>query len=267
MEKTIKTFIGRGFNKATMYELSLFSNLAYKEEGYVRDYLLSRGYDYLKLIDNEKTKTRAYISASEDNIILFFRGTIEKENAKTNVDVIKTKAPSLGKKEKIHRGFWRAYKKIKDAILEELMVLLKEKDRKVWITGHSLGAALAGIAAFDIQKSYVKKNIEGSYLFGLPRFCNNKFARSYDRLLKRITFRIVNNNDMVPRVPPRSIGYSHIGALYYFNSKGELIKGISWWFYLIDRIKGKLNDAFDGNLDALEDHDMRIYSDLCFANI
>eukprot|EP01061_Rhynchopus_euleeides_P045855 TRINITY_DN844_c0_g1_i1.p1 TRINITY_DN844_c0_g1~~TRINITY_DN844_c0_g1_i1.p1 ORF type:complete len:627 (+),score=179.82 TRINITY_DN844_c0_g1_i1:51-1931(+) len=92
---------------------------------------------------------------------------------------------------------------------------------RVWITGHSLGAALATVftsfvvAATQINNAEDRKNagslpelgagLCGVYTFGNPKVGNRRFAAHVNRLLQtlRIPFyRVRNGNDIVGAVPP-----------------------------------------------------------------
>jgi hypothetical protein len=77
------------------------------------------------------------------------------------------------------------------------------------MTGHSLGAALATLGASRYG------NVQGVYSFGSPRVGNDVFKEKFD--VK--TYRIVNNDDIVARVPPPGV-YVHVGELKFIDSNG-----------------------------------------------
>jgi triacylglycerol lipase len=267
MSNTKEPFIGTKFSTATMCELSVFSTLAYKDEECVEEFLASKGFYYVKYIEDKATSTQGYVAASDDNIVIFFRGTRGKKDIQTDIKIAKVPAPSWKKADEVHKGFWTSYESIREVLATTILFLLKNRKRKVWVTGHSLGAAISGIAAFDLQRSNIEIKIEGSYLFGQPRFCNKAFSKTYNKELKSVTFRFVNNNDLVTRIPLNIMGYFHTGTLYYFDSNKKLKKQITWWFNLMDRFRGKFRDAFDGDIDSIADHSMPLYAKLCLINI
>lgn len=262
-----KPFEGAEFNRATMFELSIFSLLAYQNKEYVEEFLATKGYPHVKFIENKSTCTQCYIAASDEDVIVFFTGTTDIKDILTDLEISKVPAPSGKKKEEVHKGFLTAQESIKEEIVYEIRMLQQEKHRRLWLTGHSLGAALAGIDGFDLQYNCGDIEVNGMYIFGCPRFSNVGFQHTFDTLLCEKTFRIVNNNDIVTRIPLISMGYRHIGTLYYFDSKGKLQKGISWWRSLRDLFKGKLEDVFNGEVDSIKDHDMALYSKLCLLNL
>lgn len=74
---------------------------------------------------------------------------------------------------------------------------------KVWITGHSLGGALASLVAYDLlQKKIIADAAQVQvYTMGQPRVGNLAFANAYNELVPR-TYRMVNAKDIVPHLPP-----------------------------------------------------------------
>ena len=73
------------------------------------------------------------------------------------------------------------------------------------------------------------------------------------------TYRLVHNNDVVPRVPLRAMNYSHVGQFVYFDEEKNLREEMEWWEILMDRIKGRWRDLFDPGTDGIKDHDMEEY--------
>jgi hypothetical protein len=76
--------------------------------------------------------------------------------------------------------------------------------RSLWITGHSLGGALAMLTAAFLA-NVQNHPLAGVYTFGQPRVGDPVFQRRYDETLGDITFRCVNNCDPVPHLPPREL--------------------------------------------------------------
>ncbi|CAN0234091.1 unnamed protein product [Laminaria digitata] len=96
----------------------------------------------------------------------------------------------------------------------------KGKSRKLFVTGHSLGGALATIAAGRL--AFVDNmNIAGMYTIGSPRYCDKStsWALQIGCSLERCTadkyFRCRNNNDIVPRIVP--LPYCHVGTEMYLD--------------------------------------------------
>ena len=77
----------------------------------------------------------------------------------------------------------------------------------VYVTGHGLGGAFAIISALDIN-DYLNQGVDVVYTFGQPRVGNDAFAAYYANKLPN-TFRVINNADIVPHLPPTTAGYLH----------------------------------------------------------
>lgn len=80
--------------------------------------------------------------------------------------------------------------------------------RALYLTGHSLGGALAVLAAAMIHKNHraIRKTIRGVYTFGQPMVGDAEFAGRCQHEFGRCLFRHVYDNDVVPRYPPRLAG-------------------------------------------------------------
>src|SRR5205823_5194218 len=104
----------------------------------------------------------------------------------------------------VHRGFYYAFADVQ-ALLERR--LDDFADRQVLLTGHSLGGALAGIAAAEWQAT---RAIKGIYTFGQPAVGFDRYRAFMGEHYGDCYFRFVNEDDIVPRVPP---GYMHVGHL------------------------------------------------------
>uniref|UniRef100_A0A914QV70 Fungal lipase-like domain-containing protein n=1 Tax=Panagrolaimus davidi TaxID=227884 RepID=A0A914QV70_9BILA len=79
--------------------------------------------------------------------------------------------------------------------------LKKYSNYKVTFTGHSLGGAMASLAALKtVHKKLRDKNDVILYTFGQPRVGNVVLARNHDKLVPK-SFRIVHSIDIVPHLP------------------------------------------------------------------
>lgn len=81
------------------------------------------------------------------------------------------------------------------------------KARHVWITGHSLGGALAVMAAARLKLHGITANI---YTYGQPRVGLGGFADRFKTELTDRLIRFINQSDIVPRVPPGLL-FRHTG--------------------------------------------------------
>jgi len=88
--------------------------------------------------------------------------------------------------------------------------------QSLWLTGHSLGAALATLRMASLGEE--AKQVNGLYTFGQLRVGGKTIARNFDLDLKSRMFRFVNNNDVVTRVPTREMGFCHVGQVIMFDA-------------------------------------------------
>jgi triacylglycerol lipase len=123
--------------------------------------------------------------------------------------------------------------------------------RKLYICGHSLGAAMATICASRLEEHHPEL-----YTYGSPRVGGKEFVRNC--LVNHN--RHVNNNDMVTSVPFWIMGFRHHGDLTYINFYGN-IRQLTKWQRVKDQLRGrwaaiKKYQFFDG----IRDHNMGSYS-------
>lgn len=86
-------------------------------------------------------------------------------------------------------------------------------DYKLVITGHSLGGAVATLAAAVFRKQGLELTL---YTFGSPRVGNEALAKYISA--SGTNFRVTHLNDPVPRLPPLTLGYRHIEPEYHIFS-------------------------------------------------
>lgn len=130
--------------------------------------------------------TQAFISIDdEDHMFLVFRGTEELSDIKADMRYVKVNFPNGGR---AHLGFHTAFRKVEDVIAAKLKI----HRGRTWIfTGHSLGAALALLAAARWKPAVV-------YLYGCPRVGNSAFVKT----IKCPVWRFENRRDFVTCLPP-----------------------------------------------------------------
>ncbi|KAJ7027921.1 alpha/beta-hydrolase [Mycena alexandri] len=125
------------------------------------------------------------------------------------VDLNVTRFPdTAGKGIQVHSGFQQTFERTADGLLAGVMKgLASTGAKKVTVTGHSLGAALATMTGALIKKS-VDPSVEVTVTgFGLPRGGNQAWADFLDSDVG-VQY-MTNQNDPVPIVPPRSLGFHH----------------------------------------------------------
>jgi triacylglycerol lipase len=158
--------------------------------------------------DHHSTDTQAYVAVRDDATIVAFRGT-EPTNVRdfaTDFDArqipFETKFQISGWG-RIHEGWADGVAVVLGKVAEALNTH-DDGTRSLWITGHSLGGALAMVTAAFLTNMQ-NHRLAGVYTFGQPRVGDREFRARYDQALGAITFRCVNDRDLVPHLPPREL--------------------------------------------------------------
>jgi triacylglycerol lipase len=202
----------------------------------------------------EGGSTSCYVAYSDHAVIVAFRGTevIKPGGPAPTLDAIRRVLADIctdarirlvdaGYGGAVHCGFHGALEEVWSRLQPRLHALRQTPStpRTIWLTGHSLGAALATLAACRLD------GVHGLYTFGSPLVGDELFAGTFRA---SNAFRIVNNNDVVTCVPPcepsRLLGmgrrYQHVGELKYISSDGvlRLQDSGSKWPILRDKLWG-----------------------------
>jgi len=211
-------------------------------------------------------------------LALAFRGTKDLNNWMTDLHAtpvsfpwIFESGPDIGA---IHAGFANALRDAWEKISAALTNLVPppelapdEPHPTFWITGHSLGGALAVLAgaAFSMWSRAPLRPVNGIYTFGQPRVGLYQFCGNYDHSLQKKTFRFVNNKDLVPRVPFRGFDYADLGQMIHFDTNGQpKLQSIEWSNFL-SRTFQSFKDFFEiaGHVAPdVADHNMSGYANL-----
>ena len=156
-------------------------------------------------------ETQGFVAWDAKVVLVSFRGTESVGDWLSNLNLL-SEERSYGK---LHRGFLNAFQ-IAQPILSGFLQVAGAKEKKVWLTGHSLGGALAMVAAAELLDSLATSGI---YTYGQPKTGNSAVRQFFRQKFAGKFHRFVNDDDVVPQVPP---GYVHVGRLIWFDGKGDL---------------------------------------------
>ncbi|WP_049567889.1 acetylxylan esterase [Nocardiopsis sp. SBT366] len=201
--------------------------------------------------------TQAYVMAGDHMIVIAFRGTEPAQIRDWLSDINTPPVPERSCEGRVHWGFQRAL----DAVYTDLSTALREfrdAEQTVWVTGHSLGGALAMLAAARLH--FVDGVLaDGVYTFGQPRTCDATLAKAYEEVFRGRMYRFVNNNDVIAHVPPEPI-FRHVSEVRHIDAAGRIHeKPMSVLGGLADSVRGHTADPFSLGVDALRDHAMNAY--------
>lgn len=238
------------------YHLACLADLAYKSPETVYPTAEQLGYYFCEFFDCKGTQ--AYAMMGQDRTIVAFRGTEPNRLEDWITDFRRWKQPVARSQDfgLIHAGFDSAFN---DVWSTGLGTFVTSSRCPVFLTGHSLGGALATRAVIEALLN--GWSVAGLYTYGQPRVGNRKFARQFNQQFKN-AYRFVHNNDVVSRVP--WVGYWHIGQLVYLTAVGEIVPNPSQWQIVRDRINGRWRRWI---ADGIRDHNMSDYKTILAANL
>ena len=162
--------------------------------------------------------TQAWLGVSDANVVVAFRGTESATTLDGLKDILLTDAMNLlvvpegrlghdlsaaGVGARFHKGFVEAIAEIWEPLAAAVEAELQADDRPLWITGHSLGGALALLAAWLFKRRFVP--VHEVCTFGAPRIGNREACAAFDREFTGRIFRYVNGRDPVPKLPTMSL--------------------------------------------------------------
>jgi triacylglycerol lipase len=178
--------------------------------------LTGGGFRLIGTFNSKETDTQAFLVSNDIYAVLAFRGTEIKKQEDLKIDIQASTFSII--EGRVHTGFIRAYKSLEKEIEASIE---KVKDLPLYITGHSLGAALATIATQYLERNHlVRDRIAACYTFGSPRVGDNEF----DREFKSAIYRVVNTTDIVTIIPLVAMGYIHIGDVRFLERKEGLFR-------------------------------------------
>jgi triacylglycerol lipase len=235
--------------------LASAADLAYLPPAEIEQTAIGKwNFTQLNVFDVEDTQ--CFLTADQDSILVAFRGTEASQLTDwiSDLDFDLVAGPWGGR---VHEGFYDALSCIWHLLDREVRQLHADRPRQLWVTGHSLGAALAILAVARWLEA--GRPVAGLYAFGQPRTGDSTFARNFDFAFRPHAFRIVNHHDIVTRTPPRSLGYQHLGTLIYLTDAGELSHDVSWWQQFLNGWNGAIEALLDWGREGLADHRMASY--------
>jgi triacylglycerol lipase len=251
------------FDPINAYWLGCAARLAYLSEAEIRQQVRAWGMDRFEFISSTSeppsrpADTQAFVMANRQAVIASFRGTEGKVLVDWVTDAGIVPAVGPGGVGTVHRGFSDALAAIYDQV-KRVILEFSDAGQTLWFTGHSLGAALAVLTARSLHLDTARVPA-GIYTFGQPRTGDATFASAFDEHLKPVCFRFINNNDIVPRLPPQAMGYSDMGTLRYFNAKGALEDDPSESQMRKDGIEGAIDARAEKGPDGFNDHGIGRY--------
>ena len=166
----------------------------------------SVGFDRIDFFDREGAQFFAAANPSRATAIVSFRGTTR--GLGDILTDLKTWPKNWRAGGRVHAGFCDAFER-HHADLSSWLAAHRERSI---VTGHSLGGALATLAASVFKPARL-------VTFGTPRVGDHEFARTLNDV---DCLRYVDCCDIVTRLPPEVLGFRHCGKLRYIDRSGTI---------------------------------------------
>ncbi|CAK7327354.1 unnamed protein product [Dovyalis caffra] len=227
-------------------------------------------------LSHGKMQVAIWRDSARKRLVVAFRGTEQARWKDLRTDLMVVPAGlnperiggDFKQEVQVHSGFLSAYDSVRIRIISIIKLLIGDTYNgaeppfkwHVYVTGHSLGGALATLLALELSSSQLVKHGAISvtmYNFGSPRVGNKKFAEVYNQKVKD-SWRVVNHRDIVPTVP-RLMGYCHVAQPVYLAA-GELEDALA--FFIIQHI-----DCFGHRREAELLHSYENYSLIASVDI
>ncbi|PCH06628.1 Lipase, class 3 [Penicillium occitanis (nom. inval.)] len=163
-----------------------------------------------------------YVAVDESNeyIILSFRGSSNLENWIANLDIPLIDVSSICSGCTVHEGFWDTWETVASDVTSQIESALSTYPNYTLVaTGHSLGGALAAIAATVFRASGYTVQL---YNYGQPRIGNLALADFITSETSGTNYRVTHSDDIVPKLPPELLGYHHFSPEYWITSNDNV---------------------------------------------
>lgn len=204
--------------------------------------------------------TQVYVGRNENAIVLAFRGSESFATIDGFRDWLLTNARNFlilpegqlgtdfvaaGVGARFHSGFMSALADIWDAMFAVVDREFSRKERPAWVTGHSLGGAIALLCGWRLQQNFI--NVHQICTFGAPMIGNEIAAQAFVREFPNRIFRYVDAGDIVPKLPTVSL-FSNS----YAHCQREMVVGHAVDSSLVDKLKSLAQDTKDEISEAVQ---------------
>lgn len=229
-----------------LIKMAKFSRIAYKRDARIKEELKKMNYEdvlgdmfCVQIFNIDGLK--CFITHKDGETIISIRGSNNLKNWLRNFDIGKLQLAQG----RVHGGFLKnaekLYRHIKDRI---------DYRDKIYVTGHSLGGALAMLIANFLYEDF--RDVRGVAAFECPNISDKRYIKNTESYkFKRVMFK--NNIDLVTKVPPFFMEYYNYNCdLVYFNKDDVAIINPTSITMFLDRFKTYLNPS--NWVELAEDH-------------
>jgi triacylglycerol lipase len=256
---------GKDFSMADAWWLAEAAMLSYDDLAHVGPAFAAAGFPHVELISdpdtNPGTDTDLYVAHNDRHVVVAFRGSesglrrgevdfthILIDFAVTDAKFVPVPFGGDRRKGQVHGGFQRGLESVWTTLTARLESL-RDGRRLFWFTGHSLGGALATLAAAKAA-DLAAFDLRGLYTCGSPRVGDATFKSFFEGLLRdryRMGYyRFVYQQDLVTTFPPPPLfPFTHAGTLKQIRADGEITDGPGMFEQVRNFFGGILRRSFD----------------------
>ena len=150
---------------------------------------------------DDATDTYGYVGYTPEEVVVAYRGSSSTLNWMADLEFIEVSFNGSSKV-KVHSGFYKAWRGLRPETLSYVQQALAacKTCKRIVCTGHSLGAAISGLAAIDLAATLAPFPVVMNN-FGMPSTGNAAFATLFSTLVAD-SQRMVHERDIVPHHPP-----------------------------------------------------------------
>lgn len=219
----------------------------------VKDFSIIYNCTFLKFIHTEED-CQLFICRTNDTLIVIFRGTESFKDVLTDINFTRGYL-KMNKFTKVlvHKGFLKYFNSILEELENEVFNNIFEVNNFLF-TGHSLGGALASIAACYFSFRYKQYKVSCA-TFGSPRAGSRSFVKLFNKNVEE-SYRFVNDCDPVPNLPS-SLRFSHVKGckLLHNNEVSNQTRKNRVWLI----IKNFFHSIFAFKFNFFKDHKCKEY--------
>jgi len=228
---TIKENLPRRFVEERLIRAVQYASICYCSDFLIKEWRCGPkchgpcdGSVFMLYFQSASTQVKGYMVAqpSRSSIVIGFGGSLDIRNWFYNAKFYSTllRWKDSPRDTLVHKGFLESYDSVRQDILHALRSAInKYPTYDIEVVGHSLGGALAVLCALDIKVHLLPLLDPHSQnphkvlvtTLGQPRVGNSVFVKYYSTYFHEPldTIRIVNDSDVIPKLPPRFLGYRH----------------------------------------------------------